>query len=107
MLYRFKSKASGDVVMLEPNGKRVLEILGKDPSGPGIVLPEQMPGAVKALHAAVFEEEADFERRKQEALAKGEDPPDPDRVSLRMRVAPFIELLEYSMGEGVEVVWGG
>ncbi|MDW8337472.1 MAG: DUF1840 family protein, partial [Tepidimonas sp.] len=35
MLYRFKSKATGDVVMLEPNGRRVLEILGKDPDAPG------------------------------------------------------------------------
>jgi Domain of unknown function (DUF1840) len=106
MLYRFKSKAAADVVMLEPNGKRLLEILGKDPSGPGIVLPAQMGGAIEALHAAVAEEEAEFERRRQEALANGEAPPDPDRVSLRMRVAPFIELLQHSLREGVEVVWG-
>ena len=49
MLYRFKSKAAGDVVMLEPNGKQVLEILGKDPAHPGIILPEQMPAAIQAL----------------------------------------------------------
>ncbi len=30
MLYKFKSKAAGDVIMLEPNGRRVLEIIGKD-----------------------------------------------------------------------------
>ena len=106
MLYRFRSRASADVVMLEPNGKRVLEILGKDPGGPGIILPEQMPAAVQALQAAVLVEEAEIERRRQEAQAEGEAPPDLDRISLRMRVAPFIELLHHSQREGVEVVWG-
>ncbi len=106
MLYRFKCKATGDVVMLEPNGKQVLEILGKDPTGPGIILLEQMPSAVKALRDAVFEEECEFERLKQEALAKEEDMPDPDRVSLRTRVTPFIDMLNHCMREGCEVVWG-
>ena len=106
MLYRFKSKATGDVVMLEPNGKQLLEILGKDPARPGILLAEQMPGAIQALRDAVFEDECEFERLKQEALAKGEEPPDPDRVSLRTRVTPFIDMLQHSMREGCEVVWG-
>ncbi|GAB3193373.1 DUF1840 domain-containing protein [Hydrogenophaga aquatica] len=106
MLYRFKSKATGDVVMLEPNGKRVLEILGKDPSAPGIILLEQMPWAIEALQAAVIEEEAEYERKKQEARANGEDEPEPERVSLRMRVAPFIEMLHHSIREKTEVVWG-
>ncbi len=106
MLYRFKCKATGDVVMLEPNGKQVLEILGKDPAGPGIILLEQMPAAIQALRDAVFEEECEFERLKQEALAKEEDMPDPDRVSLRTRVTPFIDMLNHCMREGCEVVWG-
>ena len=106
MLYRFKCKACGDVVMLEPNGKQVLEILGKDPSGPGIILTEQMPQAVEALRAAVFEEEAEYERLRQEALARGEDVPDPDRISLRTRVTPFIDMLGHCMREQSEVVWG-
>ncbi len=106
MLYRFKSKASGDVVMLEPNGKQLLEILGKDPSGPGIILPEQMPGAVQALRDVVFEEEAELQREIQEALARGEDTPEPNRITLRVRVTPFIELLQHSMRENTEVIWG-
>lgn len=106
MLYRFKSKAGGDVVMLEPNGKQLLEILGKDPAGPGIILPEQMPGAVQTLRDAVFEEEAELQREIQEALARDEDTPDPDRITLRVRVTPFIELLQYSMRENTPVTWG-
>jgi len=106
MLYRFKSKASGDVVMLEPNGKRLLEILGKSPLGPGILLLEQMPAALEAIRLAVFDEECEFERLAQEALARGEDPPDPERVSLRMRLAPFVEMVHHCQRESCEVVWG-
>ena len=106
MLYRFKCKATGDVVMLENNGKRLLEILGKDPSRPGILLNQDMPQAIQTLCDAVFEDECEFERLKQEALARGEELPDPERVSLRTRVAPFIDMLQHCMREGCEVVWG-
>ena len=58
MLYKFKSKAAGDLIMLEPNGRRVLEIVGKDPGPKGIILPEQMPAAIQALEAGIALEEA-------------------------------------------------
>ncbi len=106
MVYRFKTKATGDVVMLDQNGKQLLEILGKDPNGPGILLVEQMPAAIEAIQAAVLQEEADYERRKQEAIEKGEYVPDPERVSLRTRVAPFLEMLKHCQRENAEVVWG-
>lgn len=108
MLYRFKSKAAGDVVMLEPHGRRVLEILGKDPTGPGIILPEQIPAAIEALRTAVAAEEAEVERVRAEAQAQNQElmePPE-ERVSLRARVAPFIDMLEHCQREGSEVVWG-
>jgi hypothetical protein len=106
MVYRFKTKATGDVVMLDQNGKQLLEILGKDPAGPGILLVEQMPGAIDAIHKAVAHEEAEFERRKQEAMEKGEYVPDPERITLRTRVAPFLEMLTHCQRENAEVVWG-
>lgn len=105
-LYRFKSRETGDLVMLHPNGKRMLEILGKDPSGPGIVLPDQMAAAVQALRDAVVQEEAEQRRLKEEAKAKGEVPPEFEVVSLRLRSAPFIEMLQRCEKAGVEIVWG-
>jgi hypothetical protein len=44
--------------MLEPNGRRVLEIIGKSPGAKGIILSEEMPGATQALEAAIEREEA-------------------------------------------------
>ncbi|MDO9610903.1 MAG: DUF1840 domain-containing protein [Serpentinimonas sp.] len=106
MAFRFKSRSTGDVVMLEHNAKQLLQILGKEQTGPGILLAEQMPAAIEALQAAVAHEEAEFERKKKEAIEKGEYVPDPERVSLRTRVAPFIDMLKHCMSERTEVVWG-
>jgi hypothetical protein len=36
MLYKFKSKAAGDVIMLGPNGDQVLRLLGRAPAPSGI-----------------------------------------------------------------------
>jgi hypothetical protein len=105
-LYRFKSRETGDLVMLEPHGKRVLDVIGKDPSGPGVILPQQMPAAVQALRDAAVQEEQEHKRLIEEAQANGEPPPNFESVSLRTRSAPFIEMLQRCEKAGVDVVWG-
>src|SRR5258706_14165390 len=106
MLYKFKSKAAGDLIMLEPNGRRVLEIAGKDAGPEGIILPEQMPGAISALEAAIAREEADQKALVDEAKAKGEAPPKLDGVSLRQRAVPFLDMLRRCEQASAEIVWG-
>jgi len=106
MVYCFKTKAAGDVIMLDQNGKRLLEILGKDPVGPGILLAAQIPAAIEAIQQAVEQEELDFEQRKQEAIEKGEYVPDPERITLRTRVHPFLAMLSHCQRENADVVWG-
>jgi hypothetical protein len=105
-LYRFKSRETGDLVMLEPHGKRILDIVGKDPGGAGVLLPQQIPAAIQALRDAVVHEEAEHKRLIEEAQTKGEPAPDFESVSLRTRSAPFIEMLQRCEKAGVEVVWG-
>ncbi|MDP3309775.1 MAG: DUF1840 domain-containing protein, partial [Polaromonas sp.] len=87
MLYKFKSKAAGDVIMLEANGRRVLEIIGKDAGAKGIILPEQMPAAIAALQAAIALEESHDEDADDTPVA-GEG------LGLRQRALPFIDMLE-------------
>jgi len=106
MLYKFKSKAAGDLIMLEPNGRRVLEIIGKDPGPKGIILPEEMPAAIRALEDAIAKEEAQHHAAVDEAKAKGEVAPKSDAVSLRQRALPFIDMLGRCAKEKAEVVWG-
>ncbi|MBA3772567.1 MAG: DUF1840 domain-containing protein [Ramlibacter sp.] len=106
MLYKFKSKAAGDLIMLEPNGRRVLEIVGKDAGPKGIILPADMPAAVAALEGAIAREEADQQALADEARAKGETPPRFDNVSLRQRAVPFLDMLRRCQKAGQEIVWG-
>jgi hypothetical protein len=107
MLYKFKSKAAGDLIMLEPNGRRVLEIIGKDAGAQGIILPEEMPAAVQALEDAIAREEAEQKTASDEAKAKGQVAPRPDGpVSLRQRAVPFLEMLRRCQQAGKEIVWG-
>jgi hypothetical protein len=106
MLYKFKSKAAGDLIMLEPNGRRVLEIIGKDPGPKGIVLPEEMPAAMQALDAAIAREEAEHKALTEQAKARGEVPPKFDAVSLRQRAVPFVDMLKRCSAAGKEIVWG-
>lgn len=107
MLYRFKSRNAGDVIMLEPNGRQVLEIIGKEPAAQGIVLVEQMPQAMAALRAAVAQEELAFAQAKAAFEAgQSRESPEGEGVSLRQRTLPFLELLRISHQHGDPVVWG-
>ena len=106
MLYKFKSKATGDLIMLEPNGRRVLEIIGKDAGPKGIIPPDDMPAALAALEAAIKREEEQQKAAIEEARAKGEVPPRFDAVSLRQRAVPFQDMLRRASQAGKEIVWG-
>jgi hypothetical protein len=106
MLYKFKSKASGDLIMLEPNGRRVLEIIGKTPGAQGIVLPEQMLEAIAKLEAAVKQEEAERHAAQDHGGEEGSLSYDGTSVGLRQRVLPFIEMLKRCQQAEKEVVWG-
>ena len=87
---RFKSRETGDLVMLGPVARRVLGVVGKDADAAGVLLPDQMPEAIAALRRAIDEDEAQQRQEDDEARARGEDPPPREGVSLRMRCAPFL-----------------
>ena len=106
MLYKFKSKAAGDVIMLQPNGEKMLYIIGKDSGPEGIILPAQMKPAIDALNAAVAQEEADQKAAAAAAQADGKVVPQPEAVSLRQRAHPFIEMLKICEKAGQDIVWG-
>lgn len=110
MLYKFKSKSTGDVIMLEPNGRRVLEIIGKDTrqdaSKQGIVLAADMPAALAALEAAVAHEEAERKTVIEQALAEHKPTPRFEAVSLRQRALPFMDMLRRCAKDGHDIVWG-
>jgi len=56
MMYKFKSKATGDLIMTQPVGDRVLGLIGKAVTPQGIIEADQLPAAMSALEAAVASE---------------------------------------------------
>jgi hypothetical protein len=102
MIYKFHSKATGDLIMLGPHGDQLLRLLGREPAAQGIIEPAQMPAAIAALQAAAQQppppEGDDDERDADEAPR--------DRVSLRQRLWPMVEMLRRAAEAGEPVVWG-
>lgn len=111
MLYKFKSKATGDLIMLGPQGDQLLKLLGRSPAAQGIFEPEAMPAAWALLEQAVKEDEA---ARASDKRDQKKSPAEPDSdeersapgVGLRQRVWPFIEMLRRAHAAGQPVVWG-
>jgi hypothetical protein len=108
-MYKFKSRASGDLIMLEPNGRQILSIIGKTDSASlnkGIVLPKDMPMAIAALEASIVSEENARAAAIAEAKDKGEAVPKFEGISLKQRALPFIDMLKRCHRADKEIVWG-
>lgn len=105
MLYKFKSEAGGDVIMLESTGRQLLSMLGKGPEPQGILLPEHMAAAKTALEEGIARDE---QLQKDLAEAAGGDASQQagEGVSLRSRAWPLVTLIERSLKAKVPVVWG-
>lgn len=93
MLYKFKSKATGDLIMLEPDAKRLLKIMGREDQVKGIFLVDQLAEAMAQLERAIAEEEA---------LGRQ----DPKQVPLRNRSQPMLKMLKTCLDKSADVVWG-
>ncbi len=90
--------------MLEPNGRRVLEIIGKTPGPQGIVLVAHMPAAIASLEAAIAREQIEHQAAadKNEGAEKEGDTP----LGLQQRALPFIDMLKRCSRDGSDLVWG-
>ena len=93
MLYKFKSKATGDLIMLEPDAKRLLKIMGREDQQKGIFLVDQLPEAMAKLQSAIDEDEA-------------QDGKDTKQISLRNRSQRMLKMLKLSLQKSADVVWG-
>jgi hypothetical protein len=95
MLYTFKSKATGDLIMLGPHGDLLLRALGREPASQGIIQSGAMPEAIAALQAAIVAAEQPPEKDGQ-----------PVPVALRQRLWPMVEMLRRAHAADAAVVWG-
>ncbi len=110
MLFKFKSKACSDLIMLEGDGRRLLQIMRGDDPVKGIILVQDLPQAIAMLEAAVAQEAAvrkqAADQAREAALAQEDQDLATQFVSLARRAAPMLKLLRQSLAQEADVVWG-
>jgi hypothetical protein len=106
MIYKFKSKATGDVIMMGPAGDQVLRTIGKEPAGQGIIEAGAMPAAIAAIEQAIAADEAARAQAEKEAAAEGRQLPPREGVNLRQRAWPLVEMMKRAHAADTAIVWG-
>ena len=106
MIYKFRSKAAADLVMLQAHGDALLRILGREPSDRGIIEPPDLPAAMQAIRDAIEADEGARAQAEQEASARGERLPPRHGVTLRQRLWPIAEMMRRALAAGEPIVWG-
>ncbi len=101
MIYKFKSKATGDVIMLGPNGDQMLRLIGHEPAAKGIIEVAAMPEALTRIAAAIAAAEAARQQPSAEDDGASSEP-----VGLRQRLWPMVEMLREAQAAGEPIVWG-
>ena len=123
MIYEFRSRATGSIVMMGKVAERMLGIIGK-PAGPqGIITVAQLPEAIERLRGAIADERRAREAARIAASAahpvvgapvppgsssghNEEDTGSGEAVSLEARAQPLIEMFERALAGQRDVTWG-
>ena len=106
MTVTFKSKTTGDLLMLTQHAEALMKVMGREPSASGILLPEQMPQALAALKALPAEHDAPAEPDDEEQATATEPDRSDEYVSLRQRAWPLIQMIERAQASDQAIVWG-
>lgn len=103
----FKSKATGDLIMLTAHAGALLGRIGKSVTGAGILTVPEMPAALKVLKNL----DDGSQEAAAAALAANDEPIDPidpmdEPVSLRKRAVPLVRMIEEAHSNAEPIVWG-
>lgn len=106
MIYKFKCKSTGDVLMAGPVGDRMLGIVGKSAAAQGILQPGDMLSDIRALELAVADDEPRLSDVKGNPPLEDEAAEYADAVTLRQHAWPLIEMLRQAQAANEVIVWG-
>ncbi|WP_197407984.1 DUF1840 family protein [Lampropedia cohaerens] len=114
-MYRFIARSSAPIQYFEADAKRLLKIIGKDATAPGIITQQQLAGAITAIEAAIAQEEQAREEARQAAAEGGapaahaetahDSTQDDEPVALRHRALPLLQLLRAAQQAQEDVIW--
>jgi hypothetical protein len=105
----FKSKATGDLIMLTAHAGALLGRIGKSVTGAGILTVPEMPAALQVLkNLDDGSREAAAAAAAAGSAAANDDPIDPidEPVSLRRRAVPLVRMIEEALANAEPIVWG-
>jgi hypothetical protein len=105
MLYKFKSKASADMIMLKEGGELILSLIGKKGQPQGIIEIHELALAIQAIELALEsckQSETDQHKGQTQQL----DDELLDSVTIRTRVIPFLNMLKECASKKQVIVWG-
>ena len=110
MLFKFKSKATGDLIMLEPHGRRLLQVLGKDVTPQGIIQVTDLAACIDAIENEIAREAEQARQRKSAPESQAEQTTEPEEatqaVSFKNRALPMLDMLRHCLKAEVPIVWG-
>lgn len=99
MLIKFRSQAYGDITMFGDVALRLIGLMGHSKTVPGAIKAEDVPEALNRLRQAL-------EHQPEPPETDGEaDEAEEDRVGLRRRAYPLIQLLEAAVEADADVLW--
>jgi hypothetical protein len=99
MIYTFRSKAAGDLIMLGEHGDRVMTLLGREPAVKGIFEARDLSALIARLEAAVADEPPPTAKR-------GEEEDRGALVGMKTRVWPLVDMMKRARAAGEPIVWG-
>ncbi len=113
MVFKFKSKASADILMFNAQGHVLVGVWGKSGDMSGILQPSEMANAIAALNAYADTHSGDVNGASQANVGTGHSPvqgyedgaDEQVSVSWAQRFTPVISMLNASAAEQVAVTW--
>ncbi|MBU4612511.1 DUF1840 domain-containing protein [Achromobacter sp. GG226] len=105
MIFTFRSKATGELIMLGEHAKPLLKVAGKSDETlqqpRGVFTPEQLAPAIAGITRAVRgDQDPDFNEDDPVQAAQARQ-----YVSLKQRAQPLLDMLAKAEAKQVEVMW--
>lgn len=107
MLVIFSSRVHADVVMFSDIAGRFLRIMGESELPPGILRGERIKAAAEKLRAWLDELPVETEPKEDSSKNSAEDAAKEkrNRVGLKIRALPLLELMDASFRKDCDVIW--
>ena len=99
MIYEFKCRATGPIVMTQAVGEAILKAIDHDHGEKGVITTDQIPMAIAKLKAL-------SEANPSTPHDTNENDDDEPQVSFAQRAFPFIEMLQEALAANKDVTWG-